>query len=340
MSTTYYDPNRSQGSPQPKTRIVKKKKFKPGRFILALLIFSLIPLIGYGAYYAWQINHTINAISDDGIKVPEADLAKNKPLTILLLGKDSRPESGTLNTDVIMAITMNPDTKKATLVSLPRDAELKISDYSSGHKANWFYAAAWSDHDGQKEPIYKEMKHVFEETFEVPIDYIVMVDFKTVQDVVDAVGGIKVKVDQDMRYVDPTDGTNINLKKGTQVLDGKNALDFVRYRKSNMGTTGTSDEDRNVRQQQVISALLNKIKSPSTLLNGGGIFTAINKNIETDLPSAQIYSLIKTYAGIAPSNVKFIPIGGDWISPFVVINQQEFADAKAKLKAQLVKVKN
>lgn len=336
MSTTYYDPNKHQGN----YRVIKKKKFKLGRFILALLILSLIPLIGYGAYYAYQINKTIDVISDDGVKIPESQLAKNRPITVLLLGKDSRPETGTLNTDVIMAISMNPVTKKATLVSLPRDAELKISDYSGGHKANWFYAAAYSDHDGDKNGIFTEMKHVFGETFGVPIDYITVVDFKTLEDVVDAVGGVKVKVDQDMRYVDPTDGTNINLTAGVQVLDGKNALDFVRYRKSNRGTAGTDDTDRNKRQQQVISAVIKKIKSPETLLSGSGILKAVSKNIETDLPSAQIYSIVKTYAGINPKSIEFIPVSGAWISPFVIINEQEFGDAKAKLMKQLEKVSN
>ena len=99
------------------------------------------------------------------------------------------------------------------------------------------------------------------EFFDVPIDYVVEIDFKAFEDIIDAFGGITVDVDMDMRYVDPTDGTNINLKKGRQLLDGKQALDFVRYRKSNDGTAESSDFERNMRQQQVISALVAKIKS-------------------------------------------------------------------------------
>jgi LCP family protein required for cell wall assembly len=331
MSTTYYDPQKKPEN----YRVVKKKKFKFGRFLLALLTLSLIPLICYGAYYAWQINHTINSISSDGVKVPEAQLAKNKPLTILLLGKDSRPQTGTLNTDVIMAVSLNPKSKTATVVSLPRDTELKISDYSSGHKANWYYAAAYNDNAGDKDKIYAEMRHVFGETFEVPIDYITMVDFQTLKDVVDAVGGVKVTVKQDMRYVDPTDGTNINLKKGKQVLDGKNALDFVRYRKSNMGTAGSDDTDRNRRQQQVIAGILKKVKSPNAILSGNGILKAVSKNIESDIPTAQLFSIIRTYTGISTKNITFIPLTGVWESPFVHLDEQEFANAKAKLKQEL-----
>jgi LCP family protein required for cell wall assembly len=336
--------NQVKQEQQPGARPPKKKKFKWGKFIVVLLVSILIPLMAYGAFYAYKVNQTFDQITAPSGPLKEKELAKNKPLTILLLGKDSRPETSTLNTDVIMCVTMNPDTHKVTVVSLPRDTRLDISDYSEDHKANWFYAAAYNDsrrnyssEKARKAYINNEVKHVFGETFQVPIDYIVMVDFNTLKDIVDAVGGVKVTVKQAMRYVDPTDGTNIDLKPGTQVLDGKNALDFVRYRKSNRGTAGTDDSDRNKRQQQVIRAILKKVKSPDTLLRGKGILNAVKNNVQTDIPKQQMFSIIKTYIGNTPNkNIEFISLYGVWISPFVEIAQQDFDNARAKLKARLM----
>lgn len=325
----------------PEQRVVKKRRIKWKKLILVLLVALLIPSIAYGAYYAWQINHTISAITDDHIKVAEKDLAKNKPLSILLLGKDSRPQYGTMNTDVIMLVTMNPKTHKVVSVSVPRDTRLDISDYSLDHKANWFYAAAMNDNQGNKAKVYKEMKHVFGEYLQTPIDYVIMVNFETLKDLVNAVGGVKVYVDQDMKYNAPGDHTKINLKKGWQVLNGKKALDFVRYRKSNLGTKGSNDFERNDRQHRVIQAILSKVKSPTAILTGDGILKAVAKNVEMDIPRAQLYSIIRTYAGsTSKKNMQFISLSGPWISPFVEISQQDLDDARAKLQANLKKDNN
>ena len=325
----------------PEQRVVKKRRVKWKKLILVLLVALLIPSISYGAYYAWQINRTINTITDDHIKVAEKDLAKNKPLSILLLGKDSRPKVGTMNTDVIMLLTMNPKTHKVVSVSIPRDARLDISDYSLDHKANWFYAAAVNDNQGDKDKVYKEMKHVFGEFLQTDIDYVIMVNFETLKDLVDAVGGVKVYVDQDMKYTAPGDNTRINLRRGWQVLNGEHALDFVRYRKSNMGTKGSNDFERNDRQQRVIQAILSKVKSPATILTGDGILKAVAKNVEMDIPRAQLYSIVRTYAGTtSKKNIEFVSLTGEWNSPFVEISQQDLDEARAKLKANLQKNNN
>lgn len=325
----------------PQQRVVKKRRIKWKKLILVLLVALLIPSVSYGAYYMWQINNTLNVITDDHIKVAEKDLAKNKPLSILLLGKDSRPQVGTMNTDVIMLLTMNPKTHKVVSVSVPRDARLDISDYSLDHKANWFYAAAMNDNQGDKAKVYKEMKHVYGEYLKTDIDYVIMVNFETLKDLVNAVGGVKVYVDQDMKYTAPGDGTYIYLRRGWQVLNGKKALDFVRYRKSNMGTKGSNDFERNNRQQRVIQAILSKVKSPSTILTGGGILKAVAKNVEMDIPRAQLISMIRTYAGsTSKKDINFVTLTGEWVSPFVEINQQDLDDARAKLQANLEKDNN
>src|SRR5690606_37561279 len=121
-------------------------------------------------------------------------------------------------------------------------------------KANSFYAYVYKK-DNLLES-YKQLKEVYGKFLGIPIDYVLVVNFNTLEAIVDELGGIHVDVDQNMKYVDPTDGTNINLTAGPQTLSGKEALDFVRYRHSNRGETPeSSDFARNKRQQVVISAI-------------------------------------------------------------------------------------
>jgi|HigsolmetaAR203D_1030402.scaffolds.fasta_scaffold01851_8 cell envelope-related function transcriptional attenuator common domain len=299
---------------------------------IALLI--LAAAVAYGIQLQKSIDDTIDQITAGADEhVPEEQLAKKKPLAILLLGLDSRPVVGGLNTDVIMVAALNPEQKSAVVVSVPRDTYVKVEGWRA-RKANSFYANVY-DRDNLRDT-YAQMKEVFGKFFGIPIDYVTVVNFNTLVDLVDAVGGIHVEVDQDMRYVDPTDGTDINLRAGPQDLDGKKALDFVRYRHSNHGETPeSSDFDRNRRQQVVVGAIVDRLKSFNTLVNFNPILDAIGNNIHTDLPKAQIRSLIQTYLGISSERIRFIALEGSWRSPYVYLDEASFAQAKQALSEQL-----
>lgn len=171
--------------------------------------------------------------------------------------------------------------------------------------------------------------------FGVDLKYTAVVNFKGFEDVVDALGGIEVNVDMDMRYVDNYDGTNINLKKGFQKLDGDQALDFVRYRKSNDGKNMSSDFDRNKRESEVVAKIVDKMKSLSGITKMGEVIDAVGDNMEIDMPPKEIQNLMKTYFGISSSDVQFIPLEGVWKSPYVYLDEAKLSEARAALQAKM-----
>jgi LCP family protein required for cell wall assembly len=303
------------------------------KYVLILAI--IIGLAGsiFLVYTYMNVEDTLDQIdSGTDIEVADKDLAKEKPLTILLLGLDSRPETGTLNTDVIMIASFNPENKSVTLVSLPRDTYVKVEDWKA-RKANAFYSILYNDN---KETLYSEIKPIYSEFMGIPIDYVTVIDFKTFEGIVNELGGVTIDVDQDMHYEDPTDGTHIDLKQGVQELDGDQALDFVRYRHSNHGETPeSSDVDRNRRQQAVIAAMVGKLKSFNALLKVNGILNVMGKNIRTDIPNQQLKSLIKTYATVSNDKIEYVPIEGVWKSPYIYLDEAQFEAAKAALQKQL-----
>lgn len=327
----------SELEPLPPRKSKKSRKRKGKRwliFIFTIILLMVAAVVAYGAYLNSVAEENIDKISIvENVELPPEQKADQKPLTILLLGLDSRDNFGFMNTDVIMMLTLNPEHKEGTIVSIPRDTYIQPTGYQGGHKANSFYSMAKLNGYGEGE--FGEVKMIFGEFLDVPVDYAVMINFNAFVDVIDALGGIDVYVDQDMRYVDSADGTNIDLKEGQQHLDGEDALDFVRYRHSNLGTAESSDFERNERQQRVLSAVIDQAKSISTAFILDDLMNALGDNMQTDMPQSQIKELIKTYLGISSNSIEYIPITGSWRSPYTYLDEEQLELAKSKLKAQL-----
>jgi len=167
---------------------------------------------------------------------------------------------------------------------------------------------------------------------------VAVVDFQTFVDVVDAYGGLVIDVDQNMCHRDFADGTFINLKKGVQHLDGKRTLDFVRYRMSlncSPKTKESNDFERNARQQQVISKLADKMTTPQGILKLPQVFEAVSKNVRTDIPTAQIESMIKTYVKIDLNRIEYVHLEGLWDGRYVRLADKDVNMTSERLKAQL-----
>ncbi|MCG6197429.1 LCP family protein, partial [Anoxybacillus sp. LAT_38] len=97
----------------------------------------------------------------------------------------------------------------------------------------------------------------------LPVNRYVITDFEGFKHLIDAVGGVELYVEKNMRYRDPTDKGvyDIDLKKGLQRLDGSKALQYVRFRHD-----ATSDYTRTERQRKLMAALADQMKSGTTLI--------------------------------------------------------------------------
>lgn len=329
------------------------KKIRWGRLIFLLLGIIILALACWVGYLFFVGDKNLNKISKqddgkDGITITKEQRAQVKPIALTLLGLDTRSETGSMNTDVMMVAAFNPKSKTATVVSIPRDSDLNLEGYKK-HKANGYYAAFFMNGrnkenlDGDQIPAYArdETREMLSRFFGIPIDYTAVIDFQGFVDVVDALGGVNVTVDKDMRYVDTVDDTNIDLKKGEQKLNGEQALGFVRYRKSNPGrgytqTAASSDFERNERQSQVLGAITDRLKSFSSVTKVDNILNAVGDNMRTDIPKAQIENMIKTYFGINRSDIRFIPLTGNWKSPYVYLDEDKLQEAKQALADELI----
>lgn len=329
--------------PAPKPR---KKRSKFLKTALICLTVVCAGAGGYSAYLVYQANHALKQMSAGPADLSEAPPITTtpisgktptgnewRPMTFLLTGVDHRAGSGgSMNADVLMLVALNPQTRSATILSIPRDMELKPKEFGlSSQKINYYYAYYYNQN---KDTAISKTKALFSRMFDLPIDYMAVVDFDGFRDVVDALNGVKVDVDMDMRYIDDEDGTNINLKKGLQTLNGKQTLDFLRYRKSNRGTAESSDIARNQRQQQVLNELLNKMTSFSGIAQWGDVLEIAGRSVKTDIPADQLRNFVLNFSKLKPSSIDFIHLNGDWISPFIVPKVSDLREAIDALHAQ------
>ncbi|WP_054027946.1 LCP family protein [Bacillus sp. FJAT-28004] len=339
-------PPRTGSRPPAKPKKQKPRKKRSVMKIFFLLLFAILLIVAAGlTYLVLQADKAIDEISspvDKEVVIPPGEAVNEKAVAMLLMGIDARAHGGGLNTDVMMVAVFNPNSKTATLVTIPRDTNIDVEGYRA-RKANSFYADfymnALNKKKLSKEAAYadakQEVRNVMSELFDIDIKYSAVINFQGFADVVDAIGGVSVDVDMRMKYKDSADGTNIDLEPGVQTLSGEKALDFVRYRKSNNGKNMSSDFERNARQSQVIGALTDKMKSFDGVTKIGSVMQAVGKNLTLDMPSKEIKNMMTTYLGLSRDDITFIPLEGTWRSPYVYLDEAKLKEAKAALQSKM-----
>lgn len=345
--------------PLTRREYIQQKKRRKRRKILsivatAMLLFvvGVVTLFGYtywkvvGAFQemseaaAAPVNRESLEVGKSSADLPEQEDQQKDPFAVVLIGTDSRAGSGgSLNSDVLMVAFIDPERYDVRLLSIPRDLKMKIPGYSGYRKANQAYAL------GETKRISAERKkqeatvtgaslvqEMLSEYLGVPIDYYVTVDFKGFQEIIDAVGGVEVHVKRHMVYDDPTDGTHIRLAPGVQTLDGKNALDYVRFRLDNYGNHA-SDLDRNLRQQEVVRAFIDKVTSFQGATKLGAILDAVAQNTSTNFSVEEMKEFMWDIRSYSKSNIKSIETGAYWDSKqlFTIIPEENLKEIKKEL---------
>lgn len=148
-------------------------------------------------------------------------------INVLVLGLDDDET----RSDVIALINYNPIESKMKILSIARDTRVRVNGKYT--KINSLIGKG-----GEKLVV-----DMVEEITGLPIDYYITLNFKGFREIVDILGGVEIDVPFDMDYDDPYQNLHIHLKKGKQVLDGKKAEEFVRYRKGNHSGEGYEDGD-------------------------------------------------------------------------------------------------
>lgn len=249
------------------------------------------------------------------------DVTKD-PFTIYFSGNDSFGDiQETSRTDSNMLVTVNPKTHRILMTSIPRDYYVPVACAED---------AADGCTDGQKDKLthtglygVQTTINTIEDFMDVDINYYVRVNFSSLTNIVDAIGGVDVTVGKglavDQFYTDDTIG---GVVEGENHLDGQKALAYARERYA----YEDGDLQRVKNQQQVLKAIIKKVKSPSMLLKYASLIDAIGSAIETNMTSSSITNFVKfqlasnsswkfeSYPMVGDTGMEFSPSLGDTAS--------------------------
>ena len=200
-----------------------------------------------------------------------------EPMSVLLLGIDSgslgRTEVG--RSDVMMVMTLNPNTNHITLTSIPRDTSVEIVGQGMMDKINHAYAFGGI-----------EMSRATVEQFlDIPIDHYILVNMAGLSEIIEQVDGVEV--------IPPTTFSisGYNFIEGQAItLDGEMALAYVRERYTSGGDYG-----RQERQRQLVTAVIHQISNSKNIFNLKNIFYSLNENIKTDFDLITLMGLYKEF---------------------------------------------
>ena len=253
------------------------------RICTFLLVVLLIGFYGIGIFALDILNHTRTAMSKAYSPTTKDQavsqvLKDKKPFSVLLLGTDTGDLGRTYTgrTDTMIVMTVNPQTEKITMTSIPRDTAVHIPGSNNEYdKINSAYTYGGTD---------LAVKTV-EKTLDIPINFYMLINMGGLVKVIDDLGGVTVTPPLTFSY------QNVSVTKGKKVkLDGKQALSYSRMRDDDP----QGDYGRQKRQKQILTAIIKKAMSASSLTKYNKTINAIQGSLKTDL-SYDDLMLIESY---------------------------------------------
>ena len=247
----------------------KKRRSYKRVIILAVILFLVFAGVAY-SYLGGSLQSKRNA--EPGMMVSA------NAVNIMIMGIDSRQDD-VGRSDTLMVASVDKDKGTATLLSVPRDTRVSIAGHGYD-KIN--HAYAFGGHELSKDTV--------EHLLGVTMDYYILIDVHAFERIIDAIGGVDINVEKRMFYEDKWDddgGLLIDLYPGEQHMDGKKAIQYVRYR------DGEGDIGRIARQQKFVKAVLDKVISPQILPRLPQIIEEVQKAIKTDMSLAEMLDFAK-----------------------------------------------
>ncbi len=277
------------------------KKF--GLILLGLTIVFIVTIL---IVFKPQIPLVLGFISPDLSKLKSG----NSRVNILIMGKAGKDHAGGDLTDTMILVSVPTKKSDIVMISIPRDIwipETRAKINSSYHYGGTALA-----------------KSTVQEILGIPVHYTIVLDFSGFRDVINAMGGINVNVENS--FTDPLypiagrendlcngDVTfkcryeSITFKSGPQLMNGETALKFVRSRHAE-GNEGT-DIAREARQQKVIGAIENKFMDPKVFLNPKkdlAIIKVVMSSVETDIDNQTVAILTRLVFNARKSVTKYL----------------------------------
>ncbi len=264
---------------QRRARLSRKKR-STGKG-LALVLSVLLIVVGF---YGLKVNAALDQIAigeENGSDMTQHEIpVTEQPFNVYISGidvyGDLEQES---RSDVNLIATINPKQHKILLTTTPRDYYVVIPGVSGEERDKLTHAGNYG---------VETSMATLENLYDTEIPFYVRVNFTSVEEIVDVMGGIDVE--SELAFTtSKASGEVVEVRKGTNHFNGKQALAFVRERKA----LATGDNQRGKNQQALLTAMIKKTMSPLIFLQANKMINSVAGNADTNLSEAQIKSLIR-----------------------------------------------
>lgn len=260
---------------------MRKKKSKKKWLLIPLAVLLVLALgtAAYG-YSIWsKAKETVDGEMHEPVDSIDLDVTKEKikatePLNILLMGIDAR-EDDKGRSDALMVLSLDPESDRMQLVSIPRDTRTTIVGKGIEDKINHSYA-----YDGADMTVA-----TVENLLGLELDYYVSMNMDGLEDLVDEVGPITVQ--NEIAW----SGDKYDFEKGPVNMDGDKTMEFVRMRKQDP----SGDFGRTKRQRQVIEAIVDRGASVGSIPKIDSVLDILGNNMATNMDFADMKKIFSGY---------------------------------------------
>lgn len=269
-----------------------RKKFAVLPYVILFFIVSLASTFIFSLLKGTTSANVNSALSDKIRKELLTERSANdEPLNILIIGSDSR-NGEAARSDTLILMRVDFQKNKVYFVSIPRDMRVYIPGQGMA-KIN----AAFSY--GQASLAIRTV----EQFLNLDLNHYAVIDFQGFKQMVDALGGVTVDVKEPI--IDRSYSYRMYIPKGKIKMDGKLALNYVRYRH------GDSDFKRAERQQNFIKALAKQVLTVKALTKLPTLVNILNKNLETDMSKREMLSLGGYLRTVKDKQIETITVPGE-----------------------------
>ncbi len=257
-----------------------RKSFRFGAFLLELVLLLTTVFFFYALAHQYyqrsmvpaEISITQNVDSSGGqVRIGN--------INVLVMGVDS--VEGTHRADTIFVLGVNPAKGRISMLSIPRDTRVLIN--GRARKINEIL------------PRYGEavLRSLIEDLMQIQISRFVKVDFQGFINIIDIIGGLEIDIEKAMHYDDNWGKLHIHFDKGLHKLDGRQALNYVRFR-----ADANADLGRIKRQQKFIRVLVEKALKPGTFVKLPQIVAQAYEHVQTDFALQEIFAMFRSFADL------------------------------------------
>lgn len=329
--------------------IRSQQKIKRGRAIDTLLVTLVLLVLGVGSYGAYDLVMAPQSLTQHDTENEATRKRQGTPsifggifglqgiellpgqnqVNVLVMGTDEKREGGRADTIILMMI--RKDTKRVAAVSIPRDLMVRIEGHGT-QKINAIYALHRKDEMGEI-----MTGQTVSRILNQPVDFYVKTDVSKFPKLFDALGGLDLYVDRDMKYDDSWGDLHIDLKEGFQHLNGKQIEGFVRHRHDKHGRY-SSDQERNQRQQYVLKELVKQKANLTSATHLPQAIGALRSMVKTDMSVAQLAALALLVKDCDMTNIisRMVPthsyMNGAW---YAVLEPERTRELMAQVDAML-----